>query len=83
MKKTIGQLCDELCISNIRIWFAEDIKRNPNATDAEVAKAARITNTTNGFRNELIQAIDEEINELIISGKPQKLYKITKLHKKQ
>lgn len=74
MKITIGNLIDQLTIVNIRIWMAEDIKRDPNATDKQVADAARLTNTVNQLRNDLIQAIDEAING-IASGELQKLYK--------
>lgn len=74
MQVSIGNLIDQLTIVNIRIWMAEDIKRNPDATDAEIAKACKITNTANQQRNDLIQAIDEAINEMVVSGKPQKLY---------
>ena len=74
MKITIGNLIDQLSIANNRIWAAEDIKRDPNATDAQLAKATRITNAANQQRTDLIQAIDEEMNELAL-GKQQKLYK--------
>lgn len=74
MQITIGNLIDQLTIVNIRIWMAEDIKRNPDATDEEIAKATKLTNVANQQRNDLIQAIDEEINKLITSGVPQKLY---------
>ena len=73
MKVTIGNLIDQLTIANIRIWMAEDIKRDSNSTDAQVAAAARVTNITNGLRNDLIQAIDEGLNE-IAQGQIQKLY---------
>ncbi len=74
MRVTIGNLIDQLTIVNIRIWMAEDIKRNPDATDEEISKACKITNVANQQRNDLIQAIDEEINQMVVSGKPQKLY---------
>ena len=74
MQVTIGNLIDQLTIVNIRIWMAEDVKRDPKATDTEIAKACKITNTANQQRNDLIQAIDEAINEMVVSGKPQKLY---------
>jgi hypothetical protein len=74
MKVTIGNLIDQLSIVNIKIWMAEDIKRDPKATDAEMAKATRTTNIANQQRNDLIQAIDEEMN-LIAKGEAQKLYK--------
>lgn len=74
MKVTIGNLIDQLSIVNIKIWMAEDIKRDPKATDADIAKATRTTNVANQQRNDLIQAIDEEMNE-IAKGERQKLYK--------
>ena len=71
---TIGNLIDKLTVVNIRIWMCEDVKRNPNASDAEIAKATKTTNIANQQRNDLIQEIDEKLNELITSNKPQKLY---------
>lgn len=72
---TIGNLVDKLTITNIRIWMAEDIKRTPDATDKQIADATRITNVANSLRTDLIQEIDEKINEMISTGKLQKLYK--------
>jgi len=72
---TIGNLIDKLTITNIRIWMAEDIKRDKNATDKQIANACRVTNAANQHRTDLIQEIDEMINEMIVSQKPQKLYK--------
>jgi hypothetical protein len=72
---TIGNLIDKLTIANIRIWMAEDIKRDKNATDKQIADATRITNVANSYRTDLIQEIDEHINEMISTGKTQKLYK--------
>lgn len=74
MKITIGNLIDGLIIANIRIWMAEDIKRDPEATDKQLADATRITNVTNQQRTDLIQAIDEGLNEMAV-GALQKLYK--------
>jgi hypothetical protein len=73
--ETVGNLIDKLTIVNIRIWMAEDIKRDPNASDKQIADATRVTNIANSQRNDIIQEIDEHINQLISSGKPQKLYK--------
>jgi len=83
MKISIGNLVDQLTIANIRIWMAEDIKRSPNATDEQLAHATRVTNAANQQRNDLIQAIDEEMN-LIAVGEIQKLYKqgTTKMYSK-
>jgi hypothetical protein len=82
MKTTIGSLIDQLSIANLRIWHAEDVKRDPKATDEQVAAAARITNTTNSLRNDLIQAIDEGLNETA-KGEVQKLYKQVKIYGKE
>lgn len=71
---TIGNLIDKLSIVNLRIWMAEDIKRNKNSSDKEIADATRLTNIANSQRNDLIQEIDENINNLIINNIPQKLY---------
>ena len=73
--ETIGNLIDKLTIANIRIWMAEDIKRNKSATDKQIADATRVTNVANSYRTDLIQEIDEKLNELITTNKPQKLYK--------
>lgn len=73
--ETIGNLIDKLTIANIRIWMAEDIKRDANATDTQIANATRITNTVNSYRTDLIQEIDESINIMVSTGKLQKLYK--------
>lgn len=75
MKITIGNLIDQLTIANIRLWNIEDKKRNPKATNKDLAEATRASNVINTLRNDLIQSIDEQINELILTGKPQKLYK--------
>ena len=73
--ETIGNLIDKLTIVNLRIWNAEDKKRDTSASDKEIADATRITNVVNSQRNDLIQEIDEKINELITTNKHQKLYK--------
>lgn len=72
---TIGNLIDKLTIVNIRIWMAEDIKRNKDASDKEIAKATLLTNIANQQRNDLIQEIDEKINHMVQTGELQKLYK--------
>jgi len=72
---TVGNLIDKLTIANIRIWMAEDIKRDKDATDKQIADATRVTNLVNGLRTDLIQEIDESLNDMISTGKLQKLYK--------
>jgi len=73
--ETIGNLIDKLSVVNIRIWMAEDIKRNKEASDKEIADATRITNVANSQRNDLIQEIDEKLNHMAKTGELQKLYK--------
>lgn len=73
--ETIGNLIDKLTIANIRIWMAEDIKRDKNTTDKQIADATRVTNVVNSLRTDLIQEIDEKLNEMVAAGKLQKLYK--------
>lgn len=72
---SIGNLIDKLTITNIRIWMAEDRKRDANATDKQIADATRITNVANSMRTDLIQEIDERLNEMVSTGTLQKLYK--------
>ena len=74
MKITLGNLIDQLTIANIRIWMAEDIKRNPKATDKQIADATRITNVANQQRNDLIQAIDEEVGQKSYGQGSAKIY---------
>jgi hypothetical protein len=61
MEITVGNLIDQLTITNIRIWMAEDVKRLEGASDKMIANATRITNVANVQRNKLIQAIDEAL----------------------
>lgn len=83
--ETIGNLIDKLTIANLRIWMCEDVKRDPKASDEQIAKATKTTNTVNQLRNDLIQAIDESINDMIKNGNIQKLYSqgSTKIYGKQ
>lgn len=74
MKKTIGNLIDELTIENIRIWMAENIKRKEGVSDKEIADATRITNIANQKRNDLIQAIDEELGQQSYKQGANKMY---------
>lgn len=82
--ETIGNLIDKLTVVNIRIWMAEDIKRDKKATDKQIADATRLTNICNTQRNNLIQEVDERLNHLVETGELQKLYKqgSTKLYGK-
>lgn len=72
MNKTLGNLIDELSITNLKIWMLEDIKRDSD-DDAKIADACKKTNILNPLRNRLIQEIDELANK-IASGKKQELF---------
>lgn len=74
MEITFGNLIDQLTIINIRIWMAENIKRDKNATDKQIANATKLTNVANQQRNDLIQEIDEKINYMVKTSESQKLY---------
>ena len=43
----LGNLIDKLSVVNIRIWMAEDRKRDKNATDKQIADATKVTNVAN------------------------------------
>lgn len=74
MKITIANLIDQLSIVNIKIYFLENEKRDLNATDKNIAEATKKTNILNSQRNNLIQSIDEDLNNMIETGELQKLY---------
>jgi hypothetical protein len=74
MADTIANLIDKLTICNIKIFVAEDIKRDPGASDKEIADATKKTNTLNSLRNFLMEEIDLELNKLIETQQPQKLF---------
>lgn len=74
MEITVGNLVDALCIENIRIWMAEDLKRKEGATDTEIANACRITNVANMKRNKLIQSIDEALGQESFKQGDNKMY---------
>jgi hypothetical protein len=71
---TIGSLIDKLTICNMRIWKAEDIKRDPAATDKQIAEATRVTNIANQQRNDLIQEIDSLLGQKHYNQGSTKLY---------
>lgn len=72
---TFGNLIDKLTVVNIRIWMAEDKKRDPVATDKVIADATRVTNIANQQRNDLIQEIDDMLIGLVEGKVKMKTYK--------
>lgn len=63
MEITIGNLVDQLSIVNIRLWMLEDICRDKNATDKQIADAKRKINICNQMRTDFITAIDKELGK--------------------
>lgn len=61
MEITLGNLVDQLATVCNKIFILEDIKRDINATDSQLAEATRKTNTLNVQRHQLIQAIDKSV----------------------
>ena len=57
----------------------ENVKRDPNASDKEIADATRKTNILNIQRNCLIDEIDIQINK-VAKGKKQKLFGSNKMY---
>ena len=62
-KKTIGNLLDELTVTNLRCWFAQDDIMNPSLSDGERLDAAVRAQEANKKRNALIRAIDKRLGE--------------------
>lgn len=77
--ESLGNLIDKLTVTNIRIWMAEDIKRDENATDAQIADACRITNKANQQRNDLIEEIDIKLGEKTYGQGSTKMYGVKKI----
>ena len=61
--KSIGFLIDELSITNLRCWFAQEDIMNKSLTEAERLEAAINAQTQNAKRTELIRAIDSKLGE--------------------
>lgn len=72
--ETLGNFIDQLSIVNIKIYFCENTKRDPGASDAQIAEATRKTNIFNKLRNDLIEQIDVKINHMVSTGELQQLY---------
>lgn len=72
--KKIGSSILNLIVTNIRIWMAEDIKRNKEATDKQIAAACRITNVANQLRNDLMEEVDIRLGEKNYGQGSTKMY---------
>jgi hypothetical protein len=67
--KSFGDLFDELSICNIKIWHAEDRKRDESLPDDVRLAAATVTADENQRRNRLIDAINATLAEAVAAGK--------------
>lgn len=76
---TIARDIDALSIVNIKIFMLENIKRDSNASDSQVAEATRKTNNLNSERNALIDSIDVALNK-IAAGDQQQLFGSNKMY---
>jgi hypothetical protein len=61
MRKTIAQLIDELSITNIKIYHLEDKVADNTHTKEDAKKIQDL----NRYRNELINALNEEFNQQV------------------
>lgn len=66
--ETFGDLVDKLSICNIRLWHLEEIKHNNDASDKDVADAARKIAVVNKQRNALIDEINKYLAN-VLAGK--------------
>lgn len=73
--ETLGSLVDKLTIVNLKIFKAEDLKRDESASDKQIADACRATNLLNTQRNDLMQEIDELFIDVVSGKSKMKLYK--------
>lgn len=63
VKKTTGELIDQLITADIRCWFAQENIMNEDLSDELRLEAAILAQQTNARRIALIRAIDEKLNE--------------------
>lgn len=63
IKKTTGELIDQLITADIRCWFAQEDIMNEDLSGELRLKAAILAQRTNARRTALIRAIDEKLNE--------------------
>jgi hypothetical protein len=57
----IDRLVEDQHRCNFRIWHLEDVARDPQASDAEIASVKRSIDRLNQERNDLIEQIDLEL----------------------
>ena len=63
--KTLGQMIDELCVVNLKIWHLIDRVMDGSGT----LEDAQAVQTFNSQRAELVRALDKRLGERDIGGK--------------
>jgi len=56
--------------ANFRLWHQEDIARSPSATDNQLADVKRSIDQLNQRRNDLIEAVDDELAQQLAHIQP-------------
>lgn len=63
VKKTTGELIDQLITADIRCWFAQEDIMNEDLSGELRLEAAILAQRANARRTALIRAIDEKLSE--------------------
>lgn len=74
MAETLGTLQDKLQVTNLKLWHAEEVAHDPDASDKEIADAKRRINILNNQRNDLIQEWDELFARSLQTGVAPKVF---------
>ncbi|TYB35502.1 MAG: DUF4254 domain-containing protein [Flexistipes sinusarabici] len=56
---------------NYELWHQEDLARDPNASDSDIARVKRNIDKLNQKRNDMIEQVDEIISDLLVDKKIQ------------
>lgn len=62
-RKSVGQLIDELSVTNLRCWFAQEKLMDNTLPEHERLLAAEDAQRFNARRNALMRAIDEILDK--------------------
>jgi len=62
-------LIEKQHLQNYLLWHEEDKARDPKADDSQIAKVKRNIDRLNQKRNDLIEAVDSRISELLVENK--------------
>lgn len=68
--ETLGSLIDKLSIINLKIWHAEEVAHNPEASDKEIANAKKNINRLNNMRTGFVEEIDVLFEDVLNKKRP-------------